>query len=291
LWNKAIPATKRVREIEEGIEPIATRLLEDPDEIFNHMEYVIENASKRLICSSSGGMQMVYNNFFDLYKKILDKHREEEGKGEGIRWITTIDQDNKDLVKIFLNAGVQIRHLRNMPPMNFAVDDTHFYATIDKMEGGKIMQSLLTSNEPIYINHYNSIFEDLWKNGIDAVQIIRDIEEGTYLADIEVFHSASRAREVYLDLVKQATKEILFIFPTANAFSRQHKIGTIGLAEKAAIERNVQVKILMPTNRLIDKILQNWGYPRKIDTHTILQEYLKYTKCLSSLWLVYNRSF
>jgi two-component system, OmpR family, sensor histidine kinase VicK len=54
LWNKAIPAIKRIREIEEGLEPIATRLLVNPDEIFNHLRYVIENASKRLICSSSG---------------------------------------------------------------------------------------------------------------------------------------------------------------------------------------------------------------------------------------------
>jgi hypothetical protein len=63
LWNKATPAIQRIKEIEEGVEPIATRLLENPDEIFNHLKYVIENASKRLICSSSGGMQMVYNNF------------------------------------------------------------------------------------------------------------------------------------------------------------------------------------------------------------------------------------
>ncbi len=51
------------------------------------MKYVIENASKRLICSSSGRMQMAYDNFFNLYKKILDKHR--RGEGEGIRWKKT----------------------------------------------------------------------------------------------------------------------------------------------------------------------------------------------------------
>jgi two-component system, OmpR family, sensor histidine kinase VicK len=269
LWNKSIPAIKRIREIEEGLEPMGTRLLENPDEIFNHLRYVIENASKRLICSSSGGMQMVYDNFFDQYKKILDKHR--EGKGDGIRCITTIDKDNKDLVKIFLNAGVRIKHLRNLPPMNFVVDDKHFLATIEKMEGGKMMQSLLISNESIYINHYNSIFEELWKNGIDAVQRIRDIEDGTYLADIEVFHSASRAREVYLGLVKEATKEILFIFPFSNAFSRQHKIGAIGLAENAAAQRNVEVRILMPANKLIDKTVENLDYRHKIDIRYIKQ--------------------
>ena len=77
MWNKAIAAITRIRELEEGIEPVGTRLLENSDEIFNHLRHVIENAAKRLICSSSGGMQMVYNNFFDQYKRILDKHRQQ----------------------------------------------------------------------------------------------------------------------------------------------------------------------------------------------------------------------
>ena len=44
--------------------------------------------------------------------------------------------------------------------MNFAVDSRNFYATIDKMEGSKLMEHLLISNEPAYINHYNSVFEE-----------------------------------------------------------------------------------------------------------------------------------
>jgi len=273
LWKKAIPAVQKIREIEEGIEPIGTRLLVDPVEIFNHMKYAIGNASKRKICSSTGGMQLIYSNFFDLYKKILDKYR--NGRGEGIRWIITIDKDNRELVKKFLDAGVQIRHLRNLIPMNFAVDDKYFHATIEKMESGEIMKSLLTSNEPLYINLYNSFFEELWKNGIDAEQRIKDIEEGADIADIEVFQSASRAREVYLDLVKGATKEIFFIFPTPNAFSRQYNMGAVELAEKAAVERNVKVRILVPTSatKLVDTTFQNLtrGYSHKADTRYIEQ--------------------
>ena len=157
--NDPIPAEQRKQEIEKGRDSLGIRLFENPNEIFSHMKYVIENASKRLICSSSGAMQLVYDKFFDLYKKILDESKEEGVNGGGIRWITTIDEDNKDLVKLFLNVGVQIRHLRNLPPMNFAVDNKHFYATFEKMEDGKMMGSLLASNEPIYINHYNSIFD------------------------------------------------------------------------------------------------------------------------------------
>ncbi|MGN6350034.1 MAG: hypothetical protein ACTHL3_01075, partial [Candidatus Nitrosocosmicus sp.] len=35
LWNKAIPAMDKIKEIEEGIEPIQTKILEDQDEIYN----------------------------------------------------------------------------------------------------------------------------------------------------------------------------------------------------------------------------------------------------------------
>src|SRR5947209_12151684 len=70
FWYRAIPAEQKIREIEEGIEHVETKVLENPDEIFNHMKYVIENASNRSVCSSLGGMQLIYDNFFNLYKKI-----------------------------------------------------------------------------------------------------------------------------------------------------------------------------------------------------------------------------
>ena len=145
FWSRAIPAERRIREIEEGIVQYETKVLENKEQIFNHMKSVIEKASERSVCSPIGGMQLIYNNFFDEYKKIIDRHRK-RGEGKGVRWIISIDKDSIDLVKLFLNTGVQIRHVKNLTRMNFAVDNIHINATIDKMEGGKIMESLLTSN-------------------------------------------------------------------------------------------------------------------------------------------------
>jgi hypothetical protein len=70
--------------------------------------------------------------------------------------------------------------------MNFGVSDKEMAATIDKKEGGKRVQSLLISNEPLYMRHFASIFEELWVNGIDADDIIKEIEEGVDFADTEV---------------------------------------------------------------------------------------------------------
>ncbi|HEY7573122.1 MAG TPA: HAMP domain-containing sensor histidine kinase, partial [Nitrososphaeraceae archaeon] len=231
-------------------------------EIVHHMKSVLQNATERSVVSLVGGMQLVYNNYFEEYKRIVaDKQRttaagEKESVSKGIRWITSIEKDSVELVKVFLNAGIQIRHLKNLTFMNFAVDDRYFYATIDKMENGTYINSLLTSNEPAYIKHYNCIFEDLWKNGIDALDRIRDIEAGVHLSDIEVISSSARAQELYLDIVKTASEEILWIFPSINAFIRQELIGAIQLAKDAAKERNVKVRIMIPANNVIEQKIQ-----------------------------------
>ena len=85
---------------------------------------------------------------------------------------------------------------------------------------------------------------------------IRDIETRADLADIEVIPSSTRAQEKYLNIVKSAAEEVLWIFPTTNAFIRQDKIGAIQLAQQAAIERNVKVRILVPASSLIDQKVQ-----------------------------------
>ncbi|MDQ6863833.1 MAG: ATP-binding protein [Thermoproteota archaeon] len=76
------------------------------------------------------------------------------------------------------------------------------------------------------------------------------------MADIEVIPSSARAQGIYLDIVKAAKEEILWIFPTTNAFFRQDKIGAILLAIQAARERNVIVRILVPGNSLIEEKVQ-----------------------------------
>jgi hypothetical protein len=85
---------------------------------------------------------------------------------------------------------------------------------------------------------------------------LKDIEAGVDLADIEVISRSSRAQKLCQDIVKSASKEILWIFPTANAFTRQDKIGAIPLAMQAAKERNVKVKILVPANKSVEEKVQ-----------------------------------
>jgi two-component system, OmpR family, sensor histidine kinase VicK len=235
---------------EEGLKESAaefeTKVLDRNEDIIKQIAHIAEISSGLSIVSVRGGMQLIYNNFFDLYKNKLDSYK--KGVGKGIRWIISIDKESLSLVKIFLDLGMQIKHIKNMPMMNFAVSDTEANATIEKMEGGKMVQSLLTSNESVYVQHFNSVFEELWKTGIDPAQRIKEIEEGLDQEVIEPIEKAATVQELYCNMLKSAKSEIMIIFPTVNSFSRQEKIGAIRLAQEAAKERNVKVRILLPRN-------------------------------------------
>jgi two-component system, OmpR family, sensor histidine kinase VicK len=164
-----------------------------------------------------------------------------------------------------------MRHLKNLPPMSFGVSDKEIAATIEKMERGKMVQNLLVSNEPAYVDHFHFIFEDLWARGIDAEERIRYIEGGIESADVEVIAVSSTAKVLYLNLVRKAENEIIIMFPTTNAFIRQKNIGVIQFLEEAARERNVKVGILMPSHKSTEEAVRQLkeNYHEHIDIRYI----------------------
>src|SRR5919198_401953 len=246
LWNRSILAEKKIKEIEEGTVHYETRIIEDAQEIVKEISRLTASSNELCTCLTAGGMQYSYNHFFDIKKKLLDKQK--KGEHKGVRYIIDIDKDNMNLAKILLDAGIEIRYLKNLPPMSFGVSDKEIAATIEKMEGGENVQSLLLSNEPAYVNHFYHIFEELWKNGIDAKDRIRDIEEGVESASIEIIPSPSYSIRRAYDLINSAQGEVLRIFSSINAFRRQARLGIMHLF-KDAVERGVRVRILIPADQ------------------------------------------
>ena len=263
------PARQIIKEIEEGTVHYQTRIIEDCEEIIKELGRLSASSNELDTCLTSGGMQYSYNHFFEIKKRLLQKQK--EGAHNGIRCISIIERDNASLAKIFLDAGIRVRHVKNLPPMSFGVSDKEIAVTIEKMEGGKKVQSLLLSSEPAYVSHFKTIFDELWKNGIDLEYRIKDIEAGADLADIEVIHNSPRARVLYLSLVKSAEKEVLLLFPTTGAFIRQQRIGVIQRCEEAAKQHNARIRILVPPDELIEQTVQNLrqNYPDYISIRYI----------------------
>src|SRR5919106_6610538 len=131
------------------IASLGTKLIENnPEEIVKKISQMTADSNELATCLPSGGMQYSYNYFFEIKKKLLDKQK--RGEHKGIRYVTSIDKENLHLIKIYLDAGIQVRHAANLPPMSFGVSDKQIAVTIEKMEGGRNVQSLLISGDSLY---------------------------------------------------------------------------------------------------------------------------------------------
>jgi two-component system sensor histidine kinase VicK len=245
FWSRAIPAEERIREIQEGKVRYQTRIIENPDEIIRQISRLTASSNELSTCMSSGGLHYSHKYFFDIKKKLLDKHK--KGEHKGIRYITNIDNDNVGLAKLYLDSGIQIKHVTNLPPMSFGVSDKEMAVTIEKMEGGRVINSLLSSNEPLYVKHFASIFEELWRNGIDAKSRIRDIDEGIETEGIEIIRNPTESLKIAYDIVKSARHEVLRIYPSINALRRQIRAGAFRIF-KEVLEDGVKVRILIPAD-------------------------------------------
>jgi two-component system, OmpR family, sensor histidine kinase VicK len=249
LWKNGIPAEKRIRLIEQGTIPTETRIIEDPTDIASKIRTEILNSSEIIACSQPGRLQLIYDNFFDNYREVLSRQR--EGKHKGIRLIVTIDRNTINLVKKFVEVGVQVRHVRNLLPLSFVVTDKEVQANLEDIDSRKMIQSLLTSNEPVYVKQFASTFEQLWDKGIDAKLRMDDIEEGND-NEIEVIQNPARALQLYREAIAIAEKEIMLIFPTTKVFVRQKDLGIVDKLKDMAQERQVKVRILAPSNTSVD---------------------------------------
>lgn len=93
------------------------------------------------------------------------------------------------------------------------------------------------------------------------------------MADIQVIKNSAEAQNLFLDLVKNATAEILLIVPSINALIRQEKVGAIQLLKEEADAHNVKVSILMPNHNIDEQTVQHLKQlsPNYIDIRFIQQ--------------------
>lgn len=268
------------------VSSLRTKLVENnPDEIVNEISQMTANSNELATCLPAGGIQYSYNHFFEIKKKLLEKQK--KGQHRGIRYVTIIGNENIHLIKIYLQAGIQVRHVKNLPPMSFGVSDKQIAATIEKMEGGRNVQSLLVSNDPVYLKHFSSVFEELWKNGMNASDRIKEIEEGVEV-DIKVIQNPALALDLYLDTVSSAKQEILLIFPTTNAFIRHQRTGVFHLLRQIVQQQKVKVRILMPYDELTVKTIE--GLKKSADEDVDIRS-IKQAENAMATFLVVDKKF
>lgn len=226
------------------------KIIQNIEDIISKSKNILSHSREFILCTRPSGLRLAYNNYFEIYQQICGNAKIRQHRG--IRIITSIaDNNDIEIVSKFLELGISIRHVKNLPPINFAVSDKEMIATIQKTEGGQIHQNLLTTNEPAYIEHFHSIFIELWENGIDIKNRIHDIESGVDNGGIEIIQNPKTFEKLFYSLITSAKGDIVGIFSTPNAFRRHKFAGTFDIVKERLETTPLNVRILVPEDELI----------------------------------------
>src|SRR5919109_3027162 len=252
LWAKAVHADQRIREIEEGEGPHITKIIDSPEQVISRARHVIETSKQLAVCSHLNYLKMIDTISSDAIKKILKKSQ--NGEHKGVRWIGTINREDIALVQKYLALGMEIKHIRYIP-LNFSVTDKEFNFTVSNTVADSMNPTVLISNELPYIKQFNSLFEELWSQGVNAADRILEIEKGVEPDFFEVINEKTKAAELLLSLSKLAKEEVLFLLPNDKALIRIKKLGVLDALQKASLQ-GVNVRLIGPVTDANSEIIE-----------------------------------
>jgi signal transduction histidine kinase len=246
LWGKAIPAKQRIAELEEGRTRTSTKVVEEPGKILSETKRMVFESESYVVCSVPDGLKYAYYYARDVFTEVLERHK--AGRHGGIRWLTTIDGKDAEvleLAKKFASLGMEVRHTDVLPPMSFGVSDRETGVTIEKLEGGELNSSAIFSDDPLYLKYYSSMIDELWRTAMPLEKRIQEIESGVEHARVRIISDARESLAIARSTVSGAKNEVLVMFASAAAFIRQMRMGSLRQLSEA-LTNGASARIIVP---------------------------------------------
>ena len=169
-------------------------------------------------------------------------------------------------------AFSEIRHLGGMKG-NFEVSDEKEYIGVATLKKTQPISQLIFSNVPEIVEQQQFVFESFWEKGIPAEQRIMEIEEGIISSVTTILNDYNEAEKKEFEMIRKAVNEILIIYSTISAFHFQEKRGVLELLkEKADVEKNLHINILVPMDSSIRECLSHRLLAQTINNNIQIQD-------------------
>ena len=252
FWTRAIPAKQRIREMEDATEPEFYEVISDHEKASQILVDLAKSVKKEALFLLPNDKSMVRMDRLGVIDYLI-KAAQKDSTGS-IRIICPISEVNSEIINKVSEKAPNIRILNgnNSPYGMYIVDNQRgFRAELKEPEAETFSEAIgfsVYSTRRNTVDFFKSVFELLWNE--------RKLNEDLKKAATEVIQNPHRILELFINMIKLANQEILLVLPTTNAFLREDRVGIIKLLNDAAMERNLIVRIVTPTNEIIEKKIQ-----------------------------------
>ncbi|MHB8568464.1 MAG: sensor histidine kinase [Nitrososphaerales archaeon] len=248
LWNKSESGIQRIRQIEEGIPPIETRVVSGHENItLLIFSFLQKAASPKKDPLDSFIFAATDRKIPVNHQSNLDTARRMRKQNLSLRIliVTDIQKENLEYIKKQIDLGIDIRHIdRNR--ISFAVSkDGYITSGTDVIGGSDLPAELIWSNNPDVISQAVQMFEMLWETGIPAEQRIHQIEHGIEeLGETKIVKTLEESTVLGKELMDGTRNEVLIILASERTITRNSKMYEELIRESN--EKKINIRILAP---------------------------------------------
>ncbi|HXT84157.1 MAG TPA: HAMP domain-containing sensor histidine kinase [Verrucomicrobiae bacterium] len=180
--------------------------------------------------------------------EIIKAYADIINRGLRIRLTTEISANNISYCKK-LSKLLDLRHFDGIKG-NLGIVDGMRYGASARSEEKKFPTEYIYSTVKSFVEQQQYFFDMLWNKSIPAEIRIKEIEEGIKPNILETITDPFEIKNVYLNLIKSATNEIMLIIPTVNSMRCHIDIGMFQIIKDITnnyikINENKKVRILV----------------------------------------------
>lgn len=187
LWEKAVPAEDKIREIEEGIEVEFFEAIRDPDELIKIGRQMVKKAEKEvliLFSSSAGFRRQKMAGLIDYLANKKKRHR-----NLSIRILAPMDEGMERAARDLARKGIVVAGIeqQSQTRLSLSIVDRKYCLSAELREdragsSSKAVGFGFYSNSEATVFSYISIFETLW-NQADLYHKLRQLNSQLQVAN------------------------------------------------------------------------------------------------------------
>jgi signal transduction histidine kinase len=164
LWNKAVPAEQKIKEIEEGIEPEFVEVITDGSQAARIILEFAGSVKNEALIIMPHSKTMIRADKIGLWNYLVDAAE----KGAQVRIICPLSDENSKIVKRLSDSSSNIKILNGQQTESgiFIVDGIKYFSVEDKdvnaEEVSEAISMMIYSNSRKGANLFRSFFDALW---------------------------------------------------------------------------------------------------------------------------------
>jgi len=242
IWENSPPGKDKITQLETGKPIEEIRQIRGRENIYQELGNLYSSAKKDVILMTTSHGTVRY------YKYLRQFAESAINRGVRIRILAHVNKTSIDYIKKLTDIGIEIKHVEKIYAVLSCYDDSYMNMMRVRNDNTSLKSddiSIIT-NQEYTVKMMRQMLEEMWLHGIDALQMVENIEKGTPIKEMKVITGKENIYKLLRDITSQAKKEICMI-ATEKSLERAIKHNYLDIDKK--LPKKVRLRYIIPITK------------------------------------------